>query len=197
MLILLAVVWVIGTVYASIPIFWIAIHPFTRFWQRQKRSPFRYLLPLWALVIALFLIATYPIFPHQLYRSWAALIPAVVCLVAALSTYRRISKDFGRAQVIGQAEVEPAKHEQKLISSGIHGRIRHPFYLGHLLMLLALTIGSGLTALYALMPVAVVTGALMVWLEERELEQRFGDAYREYRRRVPAIVPRPRARHEV
>jgi protein-S-isoprenylcysteine O-methyltransferase Ste14 len=29
----------------------------------------------------------------------------------------------------------------------------------------------------------------MIGLEDRELEQRFGEEYRAYRRRVPAVVP--------
>jgi protein-S-isoprenylcysteine O-methyltransferase Ste14 len=40
--------------------------------------------------------------------------------------------------------------------------------------------------------IAIVSGAAMIWLEEREMEQRFGDAYREYRRSVPALLPFPR-----
>jgi protein-S-isoprenylcysteine O-methyltransferase Ste14 len=35
----------------------------------------------------------------------------------------------------------------------------------------------------------MVTGAVMIRLEDKELEQRFGDEYREYRRKVPALVP--------
>jgi protein-S-isoprenylcysteine O-methyltransferase Ste14 len=30
----------------------------------------------------------------------------------------------------------------------------------------------------------------MIRLEDRELEQRFGDEFRQYKRRVPAILPR-------
>jgi protein-S-isoprenylcysteine O-methyltransferase Ste14 len=30
----------------------------------------------------------------------------------------------------------------------------------------------------------------MLRLEDNELEQRFGEAYRQYRQRVPALVPR-------
>lgn len=190
---LLALAWIIGAVYASIPLFWLAIHPLTRFWQRQQRSPYLYLLPFWAMVVSLFLLATYRWFPQQVYRTWIALIPAATCFVTAIATYRRISKDFGRPLVIGQAELQPAKHEQKLVTTGIHGRIRHPFYFAHFLMLLAFTVGSGLIALFILTAIAVVTGVLMIRLEERELQRRFGEQYREYSRRVPAIIPWPRS----
>lgn len=192
MLILLGVAWVVGTVYATIPIFWLAIHPFTNFWRRQNRSAFRFLLPFWALVIVIFLVVSYRWFPYQLYRTWIAILPAAASFVAAIVTYRGISKDFRRDQVIGQAELAPATHEQRLVMTGIHGRIRHPFYLAHLLMLLAWTVGSGLAVLYVLTGIAIASGALMIWLEERELEQRFGERYREYRHRVPALLPFPR-----
>jgi protein-S-isoprenylcysteine O-methyltransferase Ste14 len=36
----------------------------------------------------------------------------------------------------------------------------------------------------------VITGGIMIRLEDKELEQRFGAEYQEYRRRVPAVVPR-------
>jgi protein-S-isoprenylcysteine O-methyltransferase Ste14 len=36
----------------------------------------------------------------------------------------------------------------------------------------------------------VITGAFMIRLEDRELEQRFGEEYRKYRENVPAVVPR-------
>jgi len=191
-LILLSIAWIVGTIYATIPIFWLGIHPFTRFWSRQRRSAFRYLVPFWVLVIAVALLATYPLFPRQLYRTWIGLIPAATLAGLAIKTYRGISKDFRREQVIGQAELEPTKHEQKLVTTGLHGRVRHPFYLAHFLMLLAWTVGSGLRALYLMTVIAITSGAVMIWLEERELEQRFGDAYRSYRKSVPALLPFPR-----
>jgi protein-S-isoprenylcysteine O-methyltransferase Ste14 len=47
-----------------------------------------------------------------------------------------------------------------------------------------------LIALYALATVAVMTGAVMIRMEDWELEERFGEAYREYRARVPGVLPR-------
>ena len=73
--------------------------------------------------------------------------------------------------------------------AGIRSRVRHPIYLAHFCELLGWSIGTGLAVCFSLTAFAIITGALMLHLEDRELEQRFGDEYREYRRRVPAILP--------
>ncbi len=84
----------------------------------------------------------------------------------------------------------PGHREQRLVTSGIRAHIRHPVYLGHLCEMLAWSVGTGLAVCYGLTAFALVTGAIMIRLEDRELEQRFGEAYREYRRQVPAVLPR-------
>jgi protein-S-isoprenylcysteine O-methyltransferase Ste14 len=47
---------------------------------------------------------------------------------------------------------------------------------------------------YALMAFAIVTGAIMVRMEDDELERRFGGPYRQYREITPAVIPRVVAR---
>jgi protein-S-isoprenylcysteine O-methyltransferase Ste14 len=56
--------------------------------------------------------------------------------------------------------------------------------------MLAWSLGSGLIVCYGLTAFAVVTGAVMIWLEDNELQHRFGEEFHEYRRRVPALLPR-------
>jgi protein-S-isoprenylcysteine O-methyltransferase Ste14 len=55
--------------------------------------------------------------------------------------------------------------------------------------MVAWSLGSGLVVCFGLVAWAVISGAVMVWMEDRELEQRFGEDYRRYREKVPAIFP--------
>jgi len=81
--------------------------------------------------------------------------------------------------------------QQHLITTGIRKRSRHPVYLGHLLEMLAWSIGTGLIVCLALTAFAMLTGAVMIRAEDAELEQRFGVEYARYREAVPAVLPRP------
>lgn len=76
------------------------------------------------------------------------------------------------------------------MTSGIRARVRHPVYLAHLCEMLAWSLGTGLAVFYVLTAFAVLTGALMVRMEDRELESRFGEAFRHYKARVPSLLPK-------
>ena len=137
--------------------------------------------------IALALI-TWPWHSQRLYQTPFAWIASLILFTLAISIYRRTGREFGRDNLIGQAELR-ASSQQRLVTTGMHARVRHPIYLAHLCMLLGWTAGSGLLADYALLIFALVTGAVMVRMEERELEGRFGHEFRNYRMRVPAVLP--------
>jgi len=124
------------------------------------------------------------------YSSPFAWIPAVIFFAAGLNLYRTGGHNFSGAQLGGRPELEPGRHEQRLVTTGIRRRVRHPIYLAHLCELLGWSIGTGLVVVVALTAFAVITGAVMIRLEDRELEERFGEPYREYRRTVPAVVPK-------
>jgi protein-S-isoprenylcysteine O-methyltransferase Ste14 len=184
------IAWIACSVYCTIPAFWLAIHPFAARWRRRGRDAYNLLLPLWALFIAVAAGLTYPALHHTLYDSPLALIPGAALIAFGFFVYSRSFDGFNRIKVSGLSELEPDRHEQFLVTSGIRSRIRHPLYLGHLLEVLGWCVATGSISLFALAGFAVVSGALMLQMEDRELESRFGEAYREYRRRVPAIVPR-------
>ena len=184
------IAWIFAIAYAAIPPFWLLVHPLAGFWRKQRLNPFLVLVPLWLLIMAGLAIGTLFGVELQLYHTAWSWLAWAVLFAAGVSIYRQVGHGFGRERLVGQAELQPQRHEQKLITAGLHGRVRHPIYLAHFLMLTAWAIGAGSVATLALWIFGVLTGAVMIVLEDRELERRFGDEYREYKRRVPALLPR-------
>ena len=81
------------------------------------------------------------------------------------------------------------KEGHEFIASGPYAIVRHPIYTG---LLLAFT-GSALALGESRGVLAVAIVAWSLWrklrLEERWMQQHFGEAYQEYCRRVAALLP--------
>ena len=182
--------WISCVVYATIPSFWLIIHPRAEYWRSRPRSPYRVLLPMWMTMWIVLGFVTAPWRRVTLYEMAWTWIPAAALLVTGLCIYKSSGGEFSSALLGGFPELLPQQHEQRLVTSGIRARVRHPVYLGHLCGMLAWSIGTGLAVCYALAAFAVITGIIMVRLEDRELEQRFGDQYRTYRQKVPSVIPK-------
>jgi protein-S-isoprenylcysteine O-methyltransferase Ste14 len=191
---LLLVSWFFGVLYSSIPLFWFAIHPFADRWRKMNTSPYRALIPLWTIIILALARATWPWRLVQIYSqgwTWALALPF---FIVGLRTYASIRSEFGR-KLTGEAELRPNEHEQQLVITGLHARMRHPIYFAHLCNMAGWTVGSGLFMSFLLLAISlVITFPLMIWLEERELEKRFAQSYRDYKRAVP-LIPFPFSFH--
>ncbi|MBZ5567375.1 MAG: isoprenylcysteine carboxylmethyltransferase family protein [Acidobacteriia bacterium] len=186
---LCTVAWMISIIYATIPCYWLLVHPHIDFW-RARKVRLSMVGPLWITLWIIVAAITWRWRTLALYATPWTWIPAAALILTGFGIYTLARRDFTTDQVLGRSELEPDRHEQRLNASGIRARVRHPYYLGHLCELLGWTIGSGLVVLYALNAFAMISGAFMIAAEERELEARFGDQYRDYKARVPAILPR-------
>jgi protein-S-isoprenylcysteine O-methyltransferase Ste14 len=180
----------ICSVYGTIPLFWLVVHPFIDRWRKRGRRAYALILPFWGFFIAITFLILWPHRFEHLYANWFAWVPAVTLFCIGFSVYSEAFQHFDRVQVSGLAELEPSRHRQELVTMGIRSRVRHPIYLGHLCEILGWCMGTGLIALYGLAAFAIVTGWVMIRIEDRELEARFGEQYRAYRQKVPAVIPR-------
>ena len=91
---------------------------------------------------------------------------------------------------IGWAQVYGARHE--LRTSGIYRFVRHPQYLGLILVIVALNIQWPTIPALAMAPVLIVMYVRQARREDKDLEARFGRAFSAYAARVPAFIPRLR-----
>lgn len=181
--------WLVCIIYATIPSFWLLIHPRAEYWRSRSRSPYRVLVPLWMGMWIILGLLTAPWRRVALYHAWYSWIPAVLLLAAGITLYKYAGAHFTAAQLGGLPEILPNRREQRLVTAGIHAHVRHPVYLAHLCEMLAWSIGTGLAVCYGLTAFAVVTGAVMIRMEDNELERRFGETYKTYRSQVPAVFP--------
>ncbi len=178
------------SVYGTIPLFWLVVHPFIERWRKRGRRAYALILPVWGFFIAITFLVAVAVSLRALLRELVRLGAGGILFLFGFSIYSAAFKSFDRVQVSGLAELEPGRHRQELVTTGIRSRVRHPIYLGHLCEVLGWCVGTGLIALYALAAFAIVTGFVMIRIEDRELEARFGAGYRAYRRKVPAVIPR-------
>jgi protein-S-isoprenylcysteine O-methyltransferase Ste14 len=91
---------------------------------------------------------------------------------------------------VGWAQVFGARYE--LCTSGIYRFVRHPQYLGLILVIIALNIQWPTILTLAMGPVLIVMYVRQAHREDKELEARFGRALAAYAARAPAFIPRLR-----
>ena len=188
--------WIACVVYSTIPLFWLMVHPRAHRWRERSGSPYKILVPAWILMWVGIGALTVPWRGLALYRTGWSWIPAGILFGIGLLLYRLSGAGFSSSQLYGLPEVIDGHREQRLVTTGIRARMRHPVYLAHLCEMLAWSVGTGLFVCWALTALAIITGALMIRMEDTELEQRFGDEYREYRGRVPMLFGWSEETHE-
>jgi protein-S-isoprenylcysteine O-methyltransferase Ste14 len=97
--------------------------------------------------------------------------------------------------IAGWKEIHKAQNH--LVTSGIYRYIRHPQYLGFLL------IASGMNSQWITIPTLLLWPALVVLYyrlakeEDRKMEEQFGEEYQKYKKAVPMFLPRITKRRHV
>ncbi len=90
-----------------------------------------------------------------------------------------------------------------LVTDGAYARVRHPQYSGLFLISVGMLVQWPTILTLLMWPLLTWAYYRLALREEREMIERFGDAYEAYRARVPAFIPhrmtrgrelRPRAR---
>ncbi len=86
-----------------------------------------------------------------------------------------------------------AQHAGKLAETGPYARVRHPQYVGFVLIMFGFFVQWPTILTLAMLPVLVLMYRHLSILEEHEALEVFGVTYRAYAARVPRFIPRLRA----
>jgi protein-S-isoprenylcysteine O-methyltransferase Ste14 len=122
--------------------------------------------------------------PLEVLRAAAALAGIAILLIAGRS--------YDPARFFGLTQLRAGAPEQgfpaePLVTSGLNGVVRHPLYLG-LLLLVWGDVHAPFTLATALFATLYVL--IGIRFEERKLCRLYGSRYDAYRRRVPMLIPR-------
>jgi protein-S-isoprenylcysteine O-methyltransferase Ste14 len=121
----------------------------------------------------------------------AALLGGALLLFAAGGRHYDLRRFLGLRQLSRWRDNAGLTASGELDTTGVLGRVRHPWYAGALLVIWARDLTAATLVTNAVLGAYLVVGTL---LEERKLVAEFGEAYRRYRREVPMLVPRIRRR---
>jgi protein-S-isoprenylcysteine O-methyltransferase Ste14 len=168
--------WIVAAVWAS---------------RTVSRSGFRSQVPLYlGLLIAGLLLALaifwLPIMRQPLWQSsadfgWAMVALTVIGL--AFCWWARLH--LGSLWSAGVSR----KEGHRIVDTGPYGIVRHPIYSGAILGMFATAAFRGRPNVIAIALLLTLFFSLKALIEERFLREELGDAYDEYRRCVPMLVP--------
>ena len=85
-----------------------------------------------------------------------------------------------------------AQHRGALATAGPYAQVRHPQYVGFILVMFGFLLQWPTLLTLVMFPVLVVMYVRLARSEERDAVAQFGQEYERYRRAVPAFVPRLR-----
>ena len=168
---------------------WLIIHPLAPRLRRFGTRPTLFAMAVLFLLMAAGLFAVRSVLVGR-DLGWDPRVFAVGVVLYAISVrvelrtrrHLKFRTLAGVPELEGEADV--------LLHEGIYADVRHPRYLAVLVGLMSYALMINYTGLYFVAVAALPGIALIVALEERELTDRFGQAYLDYKRRVPAFLPR-------
>jgi protein-S-isoprenylcysteine O-methyltransferase Ste14 len=117
--------------------------------------------------------------------------PLVAVIGAAILAGSTVFAVWARLALGRSWSVDPrAAPDVGLHTDGPYAVTRHPIYTGLLGMMLGTALMGGLGQWITLVIAGLVVAGIKIRAEERLLLATFPDAYSDYRKRVPALIPR-------
>lgn len=173
-------------------LYWFLIHPFAAFWRRLGR------LPTYLIVFAVYAAVGYGFWlirepALQVRYGFNPVLSSIGLGLYLISVYIELQcRKHLKFYILAGAPELSKDNPGQLLDEGIYGHIRHPRYLSLLFGMTGVALFVNYQGIYLLLLACLPAVWLIILLEERELRDRFGQAYVDYSERVPRFVPRRR-----
>ncbi len=183
-----AVLTVVGLPPAIV--WWYLVHPFVGFWRRigARGTIWTVGVLMVAAMVGLWFVRG-PLVGRDLGTDWTLAGLGVGLMV--VSGYLGVKRKRYLTLPILAGVPELSGHDRgNLLTEGPYAHVRHPRYVEVVIGMLGYALVANFAGVYLVVLLCLPALHGVVLLEERELAQRFGAEYAEYRARVPCYVPR-------
>jgi protein-S-isoprenylcysteine O-methyltransferase Ste14 len=86
-------------------------------------------------------------------------------------------------------KVAETHRTKRIVTKGIYSIVRHPQYLGGILAHIGFSFLFSALGSLLVTPLVILMIFIISWKEEKELSKEFGKEYREYKKKVPMLIP--------
>jgi protein-S-isoprenylcysteine O-methyltransferase Ste14 len=172
-----------------VPLYWFVVHPQIDYWRNHQKAAYAVGLLAWPVVGVGLVLYQHDLFLRGYPAAWRMVV-GFALLVFELWLFERARRDLGTARFIGRAELSGGG---EVVSQGIYARMRNPRYFGSFLAIVGTCLIAGNSRMWLIAAMWTILMRVAIAFEEREMQNRFGEAYVAYCRRVPRFFSlRPR-----
>jgi len=178
-------------IWPVVPLFWIPVHGLSKIF--KKLGLLTYIMPLTTWLPLAYFIYSQRDFLLQFKTGFPMTINiiGIVLLITGTLLHIWTGKLLGFWGLLGLPEIS-AKVRSGLVTEGAFSVIRHPTYLAHTLMFIGIFLMTEVIAVGIVTLVDfVLVNVIIIPLEDRELLDRFGEEYKDYKKKVPGFFPLP------
>ena len=156
-------------------------------WEQGFKS-YRLLYSIVSTLLFLGIMIQSILIPPQNFLPQKPLLTYLGYMIATFGTILsvRSSKQIRLKEFLG---LKSDPKNQKLITSGLYGKMRHPLYLGLLMIFLGYVLVSAQYTALVHFICLVVYLPFGIYFEEKNLIDQYGDAYLNYQKNVPMLFP--------
>ncbi len=178
----------------------IQLHLVPSFWRKIGLWTYLVVLLEWLPVAYIIRSLQDVLLQHEFYVPAPIIVIGVFLVVGGIVLHGWTAKLLGIKATFGYTELKPDDdvNNDNLVMSGPFSVVRHPSYGAHSLIFVGTFLITGVIAVGVIALIDFLIAYFVTMeLEERELMERFGNQYNDYKRNVPKFFPKIGAQKDI
>lgn len=127
-----------------------------------------------------------PIFAAFPLASYFGYMLATFGTIILVKSFQKLSP----FEFIGFSPSDEFTKADRLVVSGLHAYVRHPIYSALILIFVGYSLVQPMPSSLVHLGMLIIYLPIGIYLEEKKLIEKFGQGYIDYKKKIPALIPR-------